>query len=106
MNVCLKFYGLGINDIMQAHIIISSNNNIVYEGDTYNGEIFVCLDENSIYKLYAYSYNEEINLFFYVDRLNSYFYFPRSYIRIITFKLLDYFYGNPIGKGELILWQK
>jgi hypothetical protein len=106
MNVCLKFYGLGINDIMQAHIIISSNNNIVYEGDTYNGEIFVCLDENSIYKLYAYSYNEEINLFFYVDRLNYYFYFPRSYIRIITFKLLDYFYGNPIGKGELILWQK
>ena len=55
----------------------------------------------------AYSCGEKINLYFYVDkRRNYYFYFPRSYIRIITFKLLDYFYGNPIGKGELILWQK
>lgn len=106
MNINLKFYGLGIKDIMQAHIIISSNNNVVYEGDTYNGEVSICLDKG-IYKLYAYSCGEEINLYFYVDkRRNYYFYFPRSYIRIITFKLLDYFYGNPIWKGELILWQK
>ena len=105
MNVCLKFYGLGIKDIMQAHIIISSNNNVVYEGDTYNGEVFICLDKG-IYRLYAYSLDEEINLYFYVDREKYYFYFPRSYMRIITFQLFDYFYGNPIEKGELILWKK
>ena len=107
MNICLRFYGLGINNYLQAHIIIYLGDSVVFEGDTYNGEVFVCLDNNCVYRLYAYSLDEEININFYVDyRECYYFYFPRSYMRIITFHLLDYFYGNYIEKGELILWQK
>ena len=109
MNICLKFYGLGIKDIMQAHVIIMSNDKVVYDGFTYNGEVSICIKPCCVYKLYAYSIDEEININFYVDlnRYNYYFYFPRVFIRTITFQLMDLNYSDlMIEKGEIILWQK
>ena len=110
MNIRLNFFGLGINNIMQAHIKVINDGNIIFEGDTYNGYIDVCLKPFCVYKLIACSLNENIIINFYVDckRKNYYFYFPRSiYKRIITFHLTDLNYPNLlIEKGEIILWQK
>lgn len=108
MNIKLKFFGLGIKDIMQAHVTIKNNNKVVFDGYTYNGEVDICLNKYCAYKLYAYSFGEEITINFYVDgRCNYYFYFPRSILnRIITFRLIDLNYNMMIERGNLILWEK
>lgn len=111
-NICLNFFGLGINDKIQAYIkIIDKDCEVIYEGFTYNAKLSVCVEINYAYQLIAISNNEVINLRFYVNKYrdNYYFYFPRSIIknRIITFQLTDSFYKNlPIEKGEIILWPK
>lgn len=110
MNICLNFFGLGIKDIMQAHIKIINNKKVLFEGDTYNGSVCVCIRPCCVYKLIACSLNETIIINFYVDckREKYYFYFPRSiYKRIIAFHLMDLNYPSLlIEKGEIILWQK
>ena len=111
-NICLRFLGLGICDECQAYVkIIDCNNCIVYDGNTYSGELSVCLNTCSLYHLIAVSLDEKIDIYFYVDkcRNNYYFYFPRSIIieKIITFQLMDLNYQNlMIEKGEIILWKK
>lgn len=111
MNILLRFYGLGIKDIMQANIKIMNDCDVVFDGATYNGQVAVCLKPCCVYKLYAYSYGEEININFYVDckRKNYYFYFPRSIYskRVITFLMMDSNYPELfIERGKLILCQK
>ena len=111
LNICLKFFGLGIKDILQADVVIMRDNCVVFEGVTYNGCVCVCLDTCCVYKLYACSNGEEINIYFYVDNKRDcyYFYFPRSIYsnRVITFLLMDFNYPDLlIERGNLILWKK
>lgn len=109
-KIKLKFYGLGYNDINQAYIkIYDINNNLIYEGQTYNNEIIICLNENNIYNLYAYTCYETLNKSFYVyDQYEYNFIFNNIiYDNTITFLLTDYNYSNlPIERGEITLWQK
>ena len=110
MNVRLKFYGLGINDNYQANVSIYNDDTLIYDGQTYNGELLVYLNPNTRYLIVASSYNDTINTYFSLTGSDIYyFFFRRSYISIdrsITFILKDYFYNLPIERGELILWQK
>ena len=111
MNILLRFYGLGIKDIMQANIKIMNDCDVAFDGVTYNGQVAVCLKPCCVYTLYAYSYGEEININFYVDNKRDcyYFYFPRSIYsnRVITFLLMDFNYPDLlIERGNLILWKK
>ena len=114
-NIKLKFYGLGYNNNYQADILVYDiNNNIVYEGKTYNSEIIICLEKNRVYKLVANSLGDIICTIFYIGNNCEYnFAFNRAIntnIRkdsSITFLLTDYYYNNlPIERGEIILWQK
>ena len=111
MNILLRFYGLGIKDIMHANIKIMNDCDVAFDGVTYNGQVAVCLKPCCVYTLYAYSYGEEINIYFYVDNKRDcyYFYFPRSIYsnRVITILLMDFNYPDLlIERGNLILWKK
>lgn len=112
-EIKLKFYGLGIGNNYQADIKIYDNyGNLVYDGQTYNGCLIICLEECKRYKLIANSCGDIINVCFYVYNNDIYnFFFNRSYINrnsnSITLILTDYYYKNlPIEEGELILWQR
>lgn len=110
-NICLKFYGLGIMDELQANVtIFNCNDKLIFDGVTYNGELSLCIDTCCLYKLIAISNDEKIIINFYVDsnKDNYYFYFPRSIFqtRIITFQLIDAFYRKSIDRGVIILCQK
>lgn len=107
MKVKLKFKGLGIYNEMQAMVKVW-NKSVCFEKVTYNGEIELELKSNSIYHLRAVGCSGCINIDFYVDNKNSnyIFYFPRCFLRKITFQLRDKYYPNlSIEKGELLLWQ-
>lgn len=108
-NICLKFYGLGIEDKFQAYIqILSNENKNIYEGFTYNGDLSICLNTNCVYKLILSSCFFNICTCFYVDSVRNCYYF--SFFekeKIVTFQLTDFHYENlKIGKGEMILWQR
>ena len=108
-NVKLKFYGLGYNEYFQATICIYDDNKLIYDGQTYNGLLCICLGQNKKYKIIAKSLNEALIRYIYVDNIdNYYFFFNRSLINTmpITFTLKDYYYNLPIERGELILWQR
>ncbi|MBQ2639400.1 MAG: hypothetical protein IJF92_01355 [Bacilli bacterium] len=111
-KIKLIFTGLGYNNRFQAYTkIYNSNNKLIYEGKTYNGELELCLKKNNCYRLEAISKDEIIDIWFYVNKTRKcyLFKFRRSIIENnpITFLLTDYYYSNlPIEKGELILWQK
>ena len=109
-KVKLKFYGLGYNNINQALVYIYDiNNNLIYEKETFNSELYVCLNENTVYKIVAKSNNEILNTYFYVNNNDIYVFSFKSsiYGRTITFLLTDYYYSNlKIERGEIILWQK
>lgn len=110
MKVKLKFNGLGINNKNQANILIYDNfGNLIYNGQTYNGILNICLNENCVYHLIANSCSDKIDTYFYVNNYEYIFNFKRSLIKqnnSITLLLTDYYYNLPIEKGELILWQK
>ena len=105
MEVKLIFNGLGINNYFQANILLyDSYNNLIYDGQTYNGILNICLKQNSIYKLIANSNNEQIQKYIYINNYKYVFYFERSLIKLnssITLLLTDYYYNLPIEKGEL-----
>ena len=109
-EITIRFNGLGCNKYYQANILIYDDfNNLVYSGQTYNGEIKLKLLKNKVYKMYADSLNEKLIISFYVKDNNIYcFSFERNVIRInsIIFLLTDYYYNLPIERGELILWQE
>ncbi len=111
-KIIIKFYGLGYNNVNQANVsIYNSNRNLIFEGNTFNNEIELCLKENEIYILNATSSIGSITRVFYVKN-DLYLYY--SFVELlpiinppITFLLTDYYYDNlPIERGELLLWQK
>ena len=109
-NVCLKFIGLGINDMYQADIIIYDNlGNIVCKCKTYNASVVTCLKENNNYKIKACMQYETLESSFYVNNNDTYYFvFNRAYLnnnqRLITFYLKDYYYNLPIERG-ILYWQ-
>jgi len=112
--VTLKFIGTGVASNMQACVkIYDINDNLLYEKETFNGELKVSLEENKVYRLFAISCNDIISAAFYVSKCKKkyVFIFNRSIynseLRTITFLLKDANYSNlPIGEGELVIWQK
>ena len=111
MEIKIKFYGLGYDDICQANVSIYDGYNLVYNGTTYNNELEICLKECKKYKLVATSCGETIIRYFYVSEMYEYiFFFSRSILKTngpITFILTDYYYDNlPIERGNIILWQR
>ena len=105
----IKFNGLGIGSNYQADVLIYDlNGNLVYDGQTYNGYLTICLNMCTAYKLIAKSYNETISTIIYTNTYNYAFSFQRSILRStsITLLLTDYYYNLPIEKGRMILWQR
>lgn len=108
-NVKLKFIGLGYKSIYQANIFIYDKyNNLIYEGQTYNGNILLSLKPNKSYKLIARLNNNMLCTILYVGRYNNYtLCFNQEQIENnITLKLVDYYYNLPIERGEITLWPK
>ena len=108
MEVEFIFKGLGINNKNQANILLYDEfNNLIYDGQTYNGILNICL-KKGLYKLIANTCNERIEKYIYINNNKYVFYFKRSIINnnSITLILTDYYYNLPIEKGELIIWQK
>lgn len=110
-EIKLKFIGLGYSNFYQAGVKIYNNNILVYKGKTYNNELIICLNVNTLYKLVAISMDEVVETYFYVSSDYEYvFAFNRGTYkannRSITFLLTDYYYNLPIERGEMILWPK
>ena len=111
-NIILKFIGVGLKDSYQAYVkVYDQDNNIIYSGYTYDGEISLLVTINNIYRVEAFFYKEVINTSIYICNLNTYcFIFNHAKYKknnTITFLLTDYYYKNlKIEKGEILLWQK
>ena len=109
-KIKIRFYGLGYDNKHQAYIkIYDVSNNLIYVGQTYNGQIDVLLNKYSLYHLIAEICNDIIDIYFYTNQEEYTFYFNRGVIkfRTITFLLTDYYYNNlKIERGDLIIWQK
>ena len=102
----LRFIGTGYNNYYQAHIKIFNNNELVYEGKTYNGKLNICLKEGAVYKIEVYFLNKEI-YYLYVSKNNIYtFILNHTLYKTITISLVDFYYNLPIEKGEIFLWQR
>ena len=111
-NIKIRILGTGINDACQVCVsIFNSCGDLVYEGLTYNGCIYVnlCACEGYIITIRGCVINKrEV---FYVDKYTSSYTFNTYELNsgvqnVVTFQLLDFFYNLPIMKGELTLWQK
>lgn len=102
----LRFIGTGYNNYYQAHIKIFNNDELIYEGITYNGRINICLKEELIYKIEAYLFNKE-TYYIYINKNNIYtLILNHALYKTITILLVDYYYNLPIEKGEIFLWQR
>ena len=101
-DIRLNFLGLGYLDCFQADIIVYNRcNNIIYEGQTYNGEINLRLKYGEAYRARVRNNCNIINIVFYVGKSDSYTF---GFNNNITFKLVDYYYDNlPIERGDLWL---
>lgn len=108
-QIKLIFIGLGYNSINQAYIrIYDSNNNLVFNGITYNNELSLCLKKCNVYRLIAITSSIKLVTSFYVNSNYKYIFNLNGINNNpITFKLTDFNYKNlPIERGELLLWQK
>lgn len=91
--------------------ILDMYNNIVYEDSDFNGNLFINVYKNNVYRIviipkihiYPYAINRKI-----IITENDIYTFRFSFYKRndnnITFRLTDIFYsGLPIKKGEIIL---
>ena len=100
----LRFIGTGYNNYYQANIKIY-NDELIYEGTTYNGKLDVCLEEG-IYKIEVYFLKKQ-TFYLYVSKNKTYtFILDNALYKTITISLVDFYYNLPIEKGEIFLWQK
>ena len=116
-KIKINFIGTGYYNLYQAKVnIYNENNDLVYQGKTYNGVIYVNLEPNKIYRLESLLLTEYINITFYTKmHIKEYtFIFENAIItqnsqktNTVTFLLTDLNYKNlKIEKGEIVLWQK
>ena len=107
INITFKFIGAGYNNYHQASIKLYDDlNNLVYKGNSYNGELTLCLKRNSIYLIYARLNNIIIKTPILILNQNIFVFNFNQLVnnKSITFLLTDYNYNNlPIMKGEIIL---
>ena len=104
MNIKIKFkvLGLGYNDFFQAYIkIFDTNNNLIYEGYTYNSYLDINLCENTYYNVFVKVCSKSAFIPIYTNQDIFIFNLNRSTNRTITFILRDYFYNLPIKRGEI-----
>ena len=108
IKVNIKFIGLGYYSKYQANVKIYSDNCLIYDCDTYNGQISIDLTPHNIYRIESNFFNEKIIRYILVNRCEYIFVFNHAiYNRnTITFLLRDYYYNLPIEKGEIILWKR
>ena len=103
-NIKIIIIGSGYCNIYQPNIKIYKEKELIYDGYTYNGELELCLEENSVYKLIGTLNNRIIKIAFYVDKNINKYIFNFFSIKRIIFLLTDFNYKNlPIKKGEILL---
>lgn len=103
----LRFIGAGYNNTYQVKIKIYHNNELIFEGITYNGKIEVCLKENEIYKIETCFLNKITSTYLYVRKKSIYtFILEHTLYKTITISLVDFYYNLPIKRGEIFLWQR
>ena len=108
-NIKLKFIDAGINDSFQYNIkVFDINNNLLYEGNTYNGEICFNLKKHSCYRIIAKSKQNILCKSIYISPYsNTIFLWNETFKnkpKPVTFTLTDANYNNLcISKGEIIL---
>lgn len=100
----LRFIGTGYNNFYQAYIKIF-NDELVYEGKTYNGKINVCLKEG-LYKIEVYFLKKQI-FYLFISKNKTYtLILDNALYKTITISLVDFYYNLPIERGEIILWPR
>lgn len=105
-DILLKFYGLGYKNYNQAKVKIYDNNNLVFDGMTYNSELSLYLEKYKVYRIIAEANGLLLATSFYVGEQKIYL-FSFNIIKTITFILTDSNYQNlRIERGELLLWQR
>ena len=110
-NIHLKFLGLGYNSSFQAFVrIYDLEDNLIYEGMTYNNILSINLNMCNCYKIVASFLSETLIKYICIGSMDTYiFIFDHAIFNddnSITFLLTDYYYNLPIERGELILWQR
>lgn len=105
INIDILIAPLGILDNSQAHVKVYDKDEVIFEGDTYNGHINLCVKPKSVYKLVAYFRGQKICRVFYTNSYRFMFNFNTRINRTVIFSLRDYYYNLPIERGELFLWK-
>ena len=104
IKIILKFLGTGYYDYYQAYVkIYDSQNNLLYQGSSFNGIIELCLKKGA-YRIMVILGNQKIITTFYVNNHKKIIFNLNQTINdnLITFQLTDYNYRNlPIMKGEM-----
>lgn len=108
VKIKIKFIGLGINDKFQAHVSLYCNNKKILKETTYNGEITLPIVKGNVYILKAKFFSEVICTPIIYNKYGYTLFFSNNIPNeeTITFLLRDFYYTNPIEKGEITLWQE
>ena len=86
--------------------IYNYDNDLIFNGNTYNNEIELCLEECNVYKIIATSNYQRLVTSFFINNNDIYRFGFNTFNNTITFLLTDYYYNLPIERGELLLWQR
>jgi len=114
-KITLRFVGLGYQNKYQAKVMVYDiNNQLVFDGKTYNGEVTLSVCKNQGYRIVAKFFQEVICMNIYVNEFVHCYVIPFSHVisnaleeNTVNFLLTDQNYdGLPLERGELILWQR
>jgi len=100
----IKFAGLGIGNEYQAYVKVYDGDKLIFEGFSVNGEIYVPLTKNKVYRVWARFFDEVINTSIYSGGACRLF-FEHSILepplepQTVTFLLRDFYYDIPIERG-------
>ena len=106
IKITFKILGTGFNNYYQADIKIYDDNNLIYDGRTYNGKIMVYLNKNKVYSIYIRLFNTCLITSLYVLNQDLIIINLNQEVNnnLVTFLLTDYHYDNlPIMKGVMLI---